>query len=352
MKPMTLKKAIPVFVLAVALTGGLLTYNTLYGNKAPSNDGAEQPPHYVSDDAAREDMAAPLLDQFILGDRKYIMLSDDLRANFGFPAAISDDDIGEKLAVITSGPDKRLTGCEVYRYIPAGGDAVVAVKKDDGYVLFRFFTFESYENNQDEDAMRYLGLYGIDSADDIAKVRFIGYSEQAKLRGVPDILGEITDKDEIERFYGFYSVLKNSSDKYFEKLFGSGGWGSEGREIGIDVAGPDVVPDVMPDDTAQDRTAPDAAIGSAYGMDTPVSDETPAATSSSGGMVDMGGSGPVTVAPSWGLTGDALANPITIRIYNQNGAYYDSVYYMNIGFINRYEIDEDFMAFLGGYIKK
>jgi hypothetical protein len=44
--------------------------------------------------------------------------------------------------------------------------------------------------------------------------------------------------------------------------------------------------------------------------------------------------------------GNALGNPITIRIYNKNGIYYDSVYYRNIGFISRYEVGEEFAAFL------
>lgn len=49
----------------------------------------------------------------------------------------------------------------MYRYMPAGGEAVVAVKRETGYQLFRFFAFESYLNNQDEDTRDYLELYGI-----------------------------------------------------------------------------------------------------------------------------------------------------------------------------------------------
>ena len=33
------------------------------------------------------------------------------------------------------------------------------------------------------------------------------------MEGKLNIVGEITDPAEIERFYGYYSVLKNASDK-------------------------------------------------------------------------------------------------------------------------------------------
>jgi len=367
MRPLTLKKAIPALALAVVLTGGLLAYNMLYG------DSAENPPRYVSADDGREDAIAPLLNQFQLDDMHYILLTDDLRADFGFPAAISDGDIGEKIADIKSGPDKSLIGCEVYRYNPAGGDAVVAVKKDGGYQLYHFFTFESYNNNQDEDAARYLALHGIDSADDIAKIRFIGYSEQAKLRGVPDIVGEITDRDEIGRFYDFYSVLKDSSDRYFDKLFDFSGLGSAEQGAEIDRTKPDTV---VPDLTAPDAIAPDevppytvdpvapdrpdyaedmpmnVVPDRSYSADTPISNEAPSASGGSAGMMDMGNTTSGMVAPSQGLAGDALADFVTIRIYNQNGVYYDSIYYINIGFISRFEVGEDFADFLSGYINR
>jgi hypothetical protein len=44
--------------------------------------------------------------------------------------------------------------------------------------------------------------------------------------------------------------------------------------------------------------------------------------------------------------GNALENAITIRIFNKNGIYFDAVYYRNIGFMSRYEISEEFAAFI------
>lgn len=53
----------------------------------------------MTDQAAgmgREDAVAPLLDQFRIDDRHYILLTDDLRKEFGLPDTISDGDIGRR----------------------------------------------------------------------------------------------------------------------------------------------------------------------------------------------------------------------------------------------------------------
>lgn len=54
-----------------------------------------------------------------------------------------------------------------------------------------------------------------------------------------------------------------------------------------------------------------------------------------------------TTASYEGRSGtDALASSITIRIYNKNGVYFETVYYPNIGFISRHEVKDEFAAFL------
>jgi len=258
--PPIFKKAVPALALVVVIAGSLLAYNMMSGNNYNNNYSSQtgyglQPPHGVAEDArsGREDMVAPILDQFQIDGRHYVLLSDGLRADYGLPAVIKESDIGEKIADIAVSPDKSLIGSEVYSYIPAGGEAVVAVKKDNEYRLFRFFTFESYNNNQDEDAIEYLILYGINKADDIAKIQFICHSEKSKMEGRPDIIAEITDRDEITRFYSFYSVLKNSSDKYFDKLFNYQSTGSGNRSVEIDPAGTDITvpPNAITDSTRQ-----------------------------------------------------------------------------------------------------
>ncbi len=362
--PLNLKRAIPALAVIVVMAGGLLTYNHIMKDRHFTT-----PYEYNStgtNDMIREDAVAPIVNQFRIDKRHYILLSEDLREDFGLPELVDSNDIGEKIAEIENSPDTSLVGCEVYRYVPAGGEAVVAVKRDNEYQLFRFFTFESYINNQDEDAAEYLKLYGINGAGDISKIRFITHSEQGKLQGYEDIAAEITDRDDIAAFYSYYSVLKNSSDRYFDSLFNFRGTNENSPGIVADPALPGAV---EPDMTAPDRTGygtellPDTApeqTEPAYDLpliaddgsnvssaDTPVSSGVSSART---GMTDMGGTGAGYVPPSMGSAGDALANPVTIRIYNQNGIYYDSPYYRNIGFISRYEVNEEFREFIAGYL--
>ncbi|NLG88120.1 MAG: hypothetical protein GX494_02695 [Clostridiaceae bacterium] len=378
MKLINYKKTVPALAFVAVITAGLLLYNVMKEN---FNTGL-QPGNIIADDAVtgREDFAAPVVNQFRIDGRHYIILSDELKKEFGLPDSVNESDIGPKIADVTVSPDKGLIGSEVYRYIPAGGEAVVAVKKDNEYRLFRFFTFESYNNNQDEDAAEYLKLYGIGKADDIAKILFIRHSEQTKLQGITDIAAEITDREEIAAFYGYYSVLKNSSDKYFDRLFNFGS-GSGNKGVETDSAAPDragstggaengmTAPDyignaedlplqTVPDkvDTAEDMPliVTDNVESDSFssGGDTPVSSGNSETSGSSRGMMDMGNAGAGTVEGFRGSVGDALADPVTIRIYNKSGIYYDSVYYKNIGFISRYELSKEFADFINGYLDK
>lgn len=358
------RKAIPALGLAIVVAGGALVYGIMTGgNRTPA-------PEYATIDnssGAREDMVAPILNQFQLDGRHYILMPDDLRIEYGFPQRINESDIGEKISTITTSVDPSMIGCEVYRYKPAGSEAVVAVKKGDDYMLFRFFTFESYNNNQDEDAIEYLKLYGINNADDIAKVQFIVHSERSKLEGKPDIRGELTGRDEITRFYGYFSALKNSSDKYFDRLFGSNP--NDGGRNGVEIDAPNqidpVAPDA-PDSVIVHPAVPEKAVPipdhTGFAEDMPLTDfgRTPAENSAgsvsndgSAGMMDMGNIGAITggTVPALDPGSNLLADPVTIRIYNQSGVYLETVYYRNIGFISRYEINEDFAAFIESCIK-
>lgn len=354
------RRAIPALGLAIAIAGGILAYDLAGGRKLiPA-------PEYAIDNGsgASEDMVAPLLNQFELDGRHYILMSDDLRTEFGFPQQINESDIGEKITTITTSVDMSLIGSEVYYYKPAGSEAVVAVNKGNEYMLFKFFTFESYNNNQDEDAIEYLKLFGINNAEDIAKVQFIVYTERSKLDGKPEILEELTGRDEISRFYDYFSVLKNSSDKYFERLFGFAPVESGKKEVGIDmpVQIDPVAPDAPDSNTVYPVAPPESAVShpgfSGYADDmpltgsgqTPVVDSTrPISGNGSTGMMDMGEPGTITggTTPAHqGAAGNALADPVMIRIYNQNGVYLETVYYKNIGFISRYEINEEFADFI------
>jgi len=376
------KKAIPALAMIVVIAGSVLTYNLIWG----SNDPAYTPPGYMADgdDLVREDAVAPLLNIFKIDDKHYVLLNDDMRAEFGLPAAILESDIGEKIADIKESPDSSLIGCGVYKYTPAGGEAVVVVKRDAEYLLFKFFVFESYNNNQDEDAVRYLDIFGIKKPEDIAKIQFIGHTEESKMLNRTNILGEITDGDEIARFYGYFSKLKNSSDKYFEKLFGFAGTDSGAKNaepdtgVEIDPAKPDApvstgagwgntveAPDRIdygkdqpleqkPGEIhyAQDSiTAIEKREIEAVSGDTPVASEPQPAGNATSGMVDRGDSGRNTSSPGVAGATNALAYPITIRIYNQSGVYLETVYYPAIRFISRFEVSEDFAKFMDNYIK-
>jgi len=366
------RKALPALGLAIVIAGSMLAYNIIGGKNNSS------PPEYAKPGAAdaREDMAAPLINQFQLGERHYILLSDDLRAEYDFPQQTDENDIGIKLATITKSVDLSLIGGEVYYYKPAGSEAVVAVKKNDSYMLFRFFTFESYINNKDEDAVEYLKLFGINSAEDIAKIRFIEYSEESRIKGGFDIIRELTGPDEITQFYGYFSVLKDSSDKYFDKLFNYKPDGNKGTDVEVDVGTSRQV-DPVPPDAGQNMAYPgkDAPVNPGpdinpepdrieYAEDMPMvkSDEVQkgategrsALTGEQGAIMDLGGTEPVTggTTPAQvGAVGNALANPVYIRIYNKSGVYFETVYYRNIGFISRYEVNKEFADFLEGYIK-
>jgi|LSQX01.3.fsa_nt_gb hypothetical protein len=360
----TPRKAMPVMAIALVLVAGIAIWSLSSGNLLTRNaeDGRISAGDSIGS-APREDFAAVLKDQFQLGDRHYIVLHDEQRVGFGLPETITEEDIGEKLATISESIDESLIGFDVYRYMPAGGEAVVAVKRETGYQLFRFFAFESYLNNQDEDTRDYLELYGISGADDIARILFIGHSEQAKIEGRMDILTELTDRQKIRTFYDYYSVIPNSSDKYFEKLFNFEGNDRVPVDTVPDPAIPEpdgtvvhpVPPDYMDGEfydmpAAPDHTGWDAVPGSSAGNEAAPADyaddaiyHRPVESNNKKGMSHQG----ETTASYEGRSGtDALASSITIRIYNKNGVYFETVYYPNIGFISRHEVKDEFAAFL------
>jgi len=344
------KKAIPVIVLAVALIGGILAFSfrdRLFGyGLRGNNTGPEITQRNTVDrdnTSGREDMAAPLVNIFRIDNRHYMLMSG-YAEEFGLPAQISNEDIGHKITTIKDSPDKSLIDCDVFYYQPAGCEAVVAVKRNDNYELYRFYSFESYINNQDEDAIEYLKLYGINEPEDIAKIQFIIYDEKSRLAGTLNVAGEITNSEEIAKFFEYYSVLKNSSDKYFEKIYGN--YAPErSRDVEIDTV----------NHTEPEKSEPESK-DIPVGM--PASPVKPSLTPAPATISDMPGSTPATpsqggtsVAPSRGAAGDALANPVAIRIYNRNGIYFETMYYKNIGFISRYEISDEFASFMKHYTK-
>ncbi len=352
-----LKSIIPAAALVLLLAGGSLTYHLMDNvNRADDNSGNNTAQDM---DAIREDYVAKVENQFQIDNKHYILLTDEQRIDFGLPADIREEDIGELIIAITKSVDERLTGKSVYEYLPAGGRAVVAVGTDDGYRLFRFFSFESYLQNEDEDAAEYLKLYGINSPSDIDRIEFIRISEEGKQEGYNNAAGIIKDAEGVEKFYGYFSVLKNSNKEYFDRLFNysvidtgddarAGTMPAETNPPLIDYA--EDMPLVQDPDAPVSNTsgvAPDASDTGYEGRD-PDRDKivTDVPTKADAG----GGSMPSSIEGSQGRAGNALDNSVFIRIYNKQGVYYETIYYPNIGFISRYKVSKDFAEILKTYM--
>jgi len=305
-------KAIPAVAMVLIVTASLLAFFNLNKDNASiiENTGDRM----IQDDKMTEEHTADLstepLNQFKIEDKTYNILRDSDRSDYGFSETIAQKDIGKRITSIKSNAAPELIGCAVYQYLPANGDAVVAVKKDNGYILYKFYGFDSYMNNQDEDAEAYLKLYGIRKVNDIAKIMIIDRSNNHSIT--------LTDRSQIQKFYDNYSVLKNASDKYFEKLY------SYKNESNLTSATqPNAIPPDYPDQT----------------QDTPqttVQYDTGNAGSSSG---------------SAGISNDIFGNQVLIRIYNQGSIYFETVYYPNFGFISRYEIPKEFANLLDVFIR-
>ena len=73
--------------------------------------------------------------------------------------------------------------------------------------------------NKDEDAVDYLELHGIYDAKDIDKVQFIKISDRGKVEGYTDIAVTIDQREDVEKFYNYFSQLKDSSKEYFDQLY-------------------------------------------------------------------------------------------------------------------------------------
>src|SRR5690625_3147559 len=316
------RSALPVLITALILvTVGIVSHHFLTMHDVANND-----------DMVQED-GAEIRDEFQIDDKHYVILSEDDITSFGFPTAIDDHDIGDKLTTITTSIDERLLGKDVFQYLPAESEAVVAVNTSEGYTLFGFYNFDSYLENQDEDTQAYLELYGIDKAADIEKIQFIGQQNMGNEKDSLDIISEITDQEDIEAFYDYYAGLENASDAYFNRL-SQGGHGETGNDASVessDSADNMSIEHTNPDNDSMNEHPPeDSDMQQRKGEQNDKEQSSPA----------YEGTGP-----------DALADSVNIRIHQNSGIYYETVYYPRINFISRHEVSEDFANFLETYIK-
>lgn len=356
MNKIKLRLLLPAFAFVILVAGGALFSNFIPTGEDDNDNGGSQLIERDNIGEVPEDSVAVITNQFQINDRYYTIMSEELRAEFNLTEAIKEEDIGNKIITITTSVDANLIGKEVFEYLPGGSEAVVAVRVDNEYKLFHFFTFESYINNQDEDVIEYLNLYGIYKSEDINKFQLIGHSEEAKIEGRIDILNEITDPGEILKFYNYYSEIKNSSTKYFDKLFNYQS-SDQGNQILIPEDKPEQAPDQIAPDFPEDidPNEKETTVSDVTLPDTPVSDQGSTSEvndiSQGNGEGTEGSSGGSSIGGSAGTVGNALSNSVTIRIYNQQGIYFDAVYYPNLGFISRHEVNDAFADFLEGLIK-
>ena len=115
---------------------------------------------------------------------------------------------------------------------------------------------------------------------------------------------------------------------------------SNPRNVEIDTA-PPIGPESMDSSYERHVDKPAEPVPSNYSQAQDISQD----------MMDTSETAIASVVPSESLAGNALAEPVTIRIGNQNGVYFESTYFRNIGFISRYEITAEFADFIENYIK-
>lgn len=128
---------------------------------------------------------------FSIGDgRVYRQIKESGYEKLGIKKSISSSDFGEKLGEISkqetdhihqdcrciSSEKIYLNGCEVYKYAPISGEAIVIVKGNGHISLFEFYYFEPTGH----DFREVLDVYGIDGADDIENISVKKLKESGK----------------------------------------------------------------------------------------------------------------------------------------------------------------------------
>ncbi|HHW46444.1 MAG TPA: hypothetical protein GXX17_05980 [Clostridiales bacterium] len=304
------------------------TVATADGRDAIDNDLDIRNPQVAPEFGNKEDYLIddgrdilPVSLEFTLDNRQYRSISDFKLKELGLSREVNLEDIGKYIStikyVLGTYVANSLEGREVYEYIPAGCQAIVAVKTDEGYDLYEFAGFTSYIKNSDEDAVEYLKVYNIKSADDISKIVIGSYSNDGLV---------IDNKSDISKFYDFFKYLKNSSDEYFNVLYNS-------RIKSVTPPDGPVINQITP-------AYPE------YSVTPDVAEDIIQINPNEGGTAEPENA----VSGATGVAGDLLGNSRQIKIYTASGLYYETVYYPNIKFISRFRISEEFSNFLNSLI--
>lgn len=157
---------------------------------------------------SKTDIATAINYSLNFENRVYGVLAPDTMMQYGLDSSKIHEDIGEYLG--TANINAKSVG--IYSSNSISNQAVIIAQSDNSAEYYSFHNFSSYENNEDENALEYLKIYGVESADDIAKIEIVNYSDAFSQNS------KALSKTEIETFYGFFKELTNSSSEYFYAL--------------------------------------------------------------------------------------------------------------------------------------
>ncbi|MFR8002305.1 MAG: hypothetical protein ACLU62_05220 [Hydrogeniiclostridium sp.] len=264
----------------------------------------------------------PAESSFILNGKRYEQVSSGSAQIWGkpLPSTVSEESLGAAVGII-SGSGK-LNGETVYTYAPAGGEALVAVSLDGKYRLYAFSNFLSYEENGDEDAEKYLKVYGAQGPDDFLSVELLEYPDETTEHSL-----NVLDEEKKERFYNLFSGLQEKSSEYFSAL---SSYGAEGTWK--DTAS-------LPQNEAS--SFPAESFTAVFGPDG--ASYIPA--DSFGESLAEGENTAASHSPA-GEGSHALDDSVCVRITFRSGLMRDFWYYPHIGFLSRFEVTPDLQALL------
>lgn len=345
-KPEIYKRVVPVAALLAVVVCASLVANGILNNKFTTDSKMDSLDdtglaaghgNSTNEIAATYDTSNTMMAQvsLIYFDGRLYTLPYEQQLNYlGYSNTVTPAQVGEKISTAKSGE-------EVFRYLPAGCEAFVVVKQDGKDVLYAFQNFESYNNNQDEDASEYLKLYGANSAEDIAKIEVYNY--YGDLVNPP--AKSYDDSATITKFYGYFKDLKNSSDQYFNALFKYSevqkydeGTASYSSGVSGNTGGAVIAPDAVVGTEQATQTEPAAGNCSpAYEGGTSAGVVYPTKPADGVGQSTSG---------SVGSAGYSLADSTVFRICFKNGNYMDLPYYPNIQFLSRYYVGGEFSTML------
>lgn len=166
-------------------------------------------------DAYGED-ELPHIDIYLNGEYLYVQATDEDLKELSIDSDISASDFGEYLGKVTElleydnplltpcSQEPTLAGCEVYRYVPAGCEAVVIVKSNEKCSLFVSSDMLGGDNYE-----RLYRLFGVESSDDIVKINYEIYrpDENSSLIELT-AQGTVENKADIEYFYDVTKSLR------------------------------------------------------------------------------------------------------------------------------------------------